>query len=396
MAYHICFLTIDFHNDVKGGGIGSYLLTLSQELVDRGHRVTIITISNRNEVIIENEVRIIFTATKNFHWYVYKLAFFARSWTLPIRELEWSFALWKSFRALHSEDPVDIIESTEIGNFFYRSKHDPPLVIRAHGDDWTIQIVEGRRTIGGWINHKLSLYSINRAAALSAVSQSQAERYQNWLRNNQFPIRVIYNPISPLMLETEHIDKPVSKIVLFTARLEKRKGILVLLKAIPKVLSVIPETIFLIAGRRHPSLNDTKIQETIGDLYYDKRVRFLGHVAWQEIQNYYQQAHIFVMPSLYEPFGISALEAMAYQLPVIASETGGLTEIVEDGRTGVFIETGNSEALASTIIKLLQNPEKVEKMGKQGYERVNNLFTVDKIADQTINFYTDVITNNFS
>jgi glycosyltransferase involved in cell wall biosynthesis len=99
------------------------------------------------------------------------------------------------------------------------------------------------------------------------------------------------------------------------------------------------------------------------------------------------------MPSFYETFGISVIEAMAFGLPVVATRAGGLPEVVEDGVTGILVPPGDSEALAEAQLRLLLDPDLRRRMGQAGRERVQSEFTVDRIVSQMLDVYHSVIRN---
>jgi glycosyltransferase involved in cell wall biosynthesis len=97
-----------------------------------------------------------------------------------------------------------------------------------------------------------------------------------------------------------------------------------------------------------------------------------------------------VFPSIYEPFGIVLLEAMACGKPVVASNVGGIPFVVEEGKTGLLFESGNVEDLADKIMTILENEELGEKMGEAGRERAKE-FTWDKIAERTVEVYKEIL-----
>jgi glycosyltransferase involved in cell wall biosynthesis len=118
----------------------------------------------------------------------------------------------------------------------------------------------------------------------------------------------------------------------------------------------------------------------------------------------YSHASVFVCPSIYEPFGIINLEAMACGTPVVASAVGGIPEVVIDGKTGVLIpfepisddnfEPKNPEQfskdLAEAVNDLLRSPEKSERMGRESRKRVEEKFSWESVARQTIGFYKEL------
>ena len=101
---------------------------------------------------------------------------------------------------------------------------------------------------------------------------------------------------------------------------------------------------------------------------------------------------MFVCPSVYEPFGLINLEAMACEAPVVASAVGGIVEVVEDGKTGVLVPPAQPEALADAIGRVLANPTLARDMGRAGRKRVEEKFSWASVAERTEQVYADAIT----
>ncbi|MEM2995478.1 MAG: glycosyltransferase, partial [Candidatus Bathyarchaeia archaeon] len=102
---------------------------------------------------------------------------------------------------------------------------------------------------------------------------------------------------------------------------------------------------------------------------------------------------VCVVPSLYEPFGITALEAMAAQTPVVASDTGGLAEIIEHDKTGVKVYADNSDSVAWGVLKVLTDEAYADKLRKNAYRKIIEEYNWEKISDETLNVYYHVITS---
>ncbi|MFL5401588.1 MAG: glycosyltransferase family 4 protein, partial [Gemmatimonadales bacterium] len=119
-------------------------------------------------------------------------------------------------------------------------------------------------------------------------------------------------------------------------------------------------------------------------------VTFLGWVPNAELPRYYRAAAVSVIPSLEEGFGIPAAEAMGCEVPVVASDAGGLPEVVEDGVTGLVVPRGDASALANAIGSLLANPQLRRQMGQAGRARALRLFDWDRSAEQFEELYGEV------
>ena len=126
------------------------------------------------------------------------------------------------------------------------------------------------------------------------------------------------------------------------------------------------------------------------DLGIAADVTFLGWVPNTELPPYYRAAAVSVIPSLEEGFGIPAAEAMGCEVAVVASDAGGLPEVVENGVTGLVVPRGDSTALAQAIGSLLADPDRRRAMGQAGRARALQLFDWDRSAEQFEQIYRDV------
>lgn len=102
----------------------------------------------------------------------------------------------------------------------------------------------------------------------------------------------------------------------------------------------------------------------------------------EEKKAFFENADIFIFPTLNEAFGLVLLEAMEHALPCIATDEGGISDIVDDGKTGFIVSKRNTEALADKIEYLLNHPEERMRMGKLGYKKFKNQFTVGKFEER--------------
>lgn len=172
--------------------------------------------------------------------------------------------------------------------------------------------------------------------------------------------------------------------VLFVGRLIEVKGIDKLLDA----FSLLDERYSLtIVGDRpaYVSPRDFKKENPFG-----KRVQFAGWVDNDTIDEYYQSSKVCVVPSMWpEAFGIVGLEAMKNKKPVVAFDTGGISEWLHDGENGFLVPRGNVELLAERIRFLLEHPAVAREMGEAGYQLLNTQFREDKHIDSLVFYYKE-------
>ncbi|MGI6491161.1 MAG: glycosyltransferase family 4 protein [Pelotomaculum sp.] len=182
---------------------------------------------------------------------------------------------------------------------------------------------------------------------------------------------------------------PDEKIVFYVGRLVKEKGVQVLLDAAPEILAEYPKTKFVIAGKG-PHLEHLQRQAAL--LGISNRVYFTGYISDEVRNSLYSWADVAVFPSLYEPFGIVALESMAARTPVVVSDCGGISEIVRHGEDGLKANTGNSHSLARNILAVLKQPQLGNMLRERAYQKAAVEFNWHHIARQTNSVYRDVWT----
>jgi glycosyltransferase involved in cell wall biosynthesis len=167
---------------------------------------------------------------------------------------------------------------------------------------------------------------------------------------------------------------------------DSKKGILYLLQA----LTLLPEMVTLtIVDQGKPF--KTYAPELVQRLGLASRVTFTGKVSAEELRQLYVSAEAVILPSLYEGFGLPAAESMACGTPVIATRAGALPEVVGEDGAGILIPTRNSQALAQAILEVLRDPPRREKMGIAGRQRVERLFTWERVAERTVEVYKELL-----
>jgi glycosyltransferase involved in cell wall biosynthesis len=158
-----------------------------------------------------------------------------------------------------------------------------------------------------------------------------------------------------------------------------RKGVRFLIRAAATLRPRYPDLTLVLAG---DGFERPELEGLAKDLGIADATTFLGWVPNPDLPAYYRAAAVSVIPSLEEGFGIPAAEAMGCEVPVVASDAGGLPEVVEDGVTGRVVPRGDAEALAAAIGDLLADDGLRARMGKAGRERALRLFDWDRSAER--------------
>lgn len=207
-------------------------------------------------------------------------------------------------------------------------------------------------------------------------------------------IDVVYNGVDPAKFEFEwskeeraaHRAKlalPDEKIVLYVGRFVREKGIQVLLNSAHTILAQEPKTKFLIVGGGHRE----RFEKFVQWAGLSDKVLFTGFMANRSLHQLYRVADVAVFPSLYEPFGIVALEAMAAGAPVVSSDAGGLKEVVKHDVTGTLSFASDAGSLAWAVLKVLRDPVRAERLADTAKIRLKVEFDWSRLADQTIEVY---------
>ena len=171
-----------------------------------------------------------------------------------------------------------------------------------------------------------------------------------------------------------------------------KNGIEYAIEAMKKIAERIPDTRLLLTGDGPLRPELERLAAGLGP----DRVRFLGLVSREEMRELYREADVVTLPSItsagtQETFGIAALEAMASEKPVIATDVGGLPELIRNGQDGIVIRERDSEALANAAIRLLTDKDLARALGREGRNRVLREFGVSQWAERVLDVYRDAV-----
>jgi len=180
---------------------------------------------------------------------------------------------------------------------------------------------------------------------------------------------------------------PEEKLILFVGRLVYEKGAHVLINAIPKILEKVNAK-FVIVGSGYMK---EQLSVIVKSMRLESKVLFTGFLDEDSLLKLQCSADVSVVPSLFEPFGIVALEAMAAKSPVVVSDTGGLGEIVEHDVTGVKVYPNNVESLAWGVAKVLSDERYRDSLRERALKRIQERYDWDKIAQKTERIYEGVL-----
>ena len=381
----------------------TYVHDINRHLVRRGHRVTVVapghpslapreTFDGVEVIRFAMELPADLTYGKVAQSRVSFLGKFARLAVMT----HYTEAQYRSTVGVARRVKADLIHAhwaipTGPSAVFAARRLGLPSVITMHGGDVYVNPEQGYDFPTRWYVRPPLRWTLRHASALTAITE---DCRQHALRAGAPPesIRLIFNGsdlrrFSPA--DYRHgTDEEWGPHMIFACRqLFPRKGIRFLIQAAARLKPRFPDLKLVLAG---DGFERPELVRLAQDLGIGADVTFLGWVPNSGLPKYYRAAAVSVIPSLEEGFGIPAAEAMGCEVPVVASDAGGLPEVVEDGVTGLIVPRGEVPPLAEAIGALLADPERRHRMGVAGRRRALELFDWDRTAEQFEQVYREI------
>lgn len=372
------------------GGIARHVAELYPEIVKLGHEVHLLTVEFGQaplyELVEGVHVHRVPVGYGNdfFHWVVNLNDSMGRHGGKLIQEDG-------TFDLIHAHDWL-------VGDGAIALKHTfkIPLIATIHATEFGRYngiYNDDHRYISG--KEKLLAYEAWRIIVCSNYMRQEVEHA---LESPWDKIDVIYNGIRPEKKPRTHefdalnfrhrFAEDTEKIVYYVGRMSYEKGVSVLLNAAPKVIREMAGKVkFVIVGGG----NTDPLKQQACNLGIWDKCYFTGFMPDADLDKFQTVANCAVFPSLYEPFGIVALESFAARVPVVVSDTGGLPEVVQHTKTGVVTRTNNPDSLAWGILEVLKNPDYCQWLVDNAYEDLERRFSWPKLAQQTEAVYQRVV-----
>ena len=247
-----------------------------------------------------------------------------------------------------------------------------------------------------WVKTKMAFlksflrWGIGFSDKVTAISSYTAREVRELVPDDEVAVEVIpYTITVTAKLNQESQAKPLLPLVLYVGRLVERKGVEYLIRAFAEVVREVPSELVIVG--KGPE--DERLHQLTEELNLVQKVHFKGWVSQDELEQLYNQCNVFVLPAIIdskgdtEGLGVVLLEAMSYMKPVVASNLGGITDIVKDRETGLLVNEKDPHGLSEAIKSLLSDPSLAASLGKRGYEHVQKQFSWEKILTQWTSLY---------
>lgn len=372
------------------GGIARHVAELYPEIVKLGHEVHLITVESETAPLFETvdgiQVhRVPVEHSPDFlHWVTHMNESMGR----------------QGAKLFSEEKPFDLIHAHDwlVGDAAIALKHafKVPLIVTIHATEHgrcNGLHNETQRYIGEKEKHL-----VYEAWRVIVCSQYMRHEVQRGFHCPGDKVDVIYNGIRADKKCPIHAQKDWEfrrkfagdgeKLVFYVGRMSYEKGVVVLLNAAPKILWIMGGRVkFVIIGGG----NTDYLKSQAWNLGIWQNCYFTGFMSDADLDRFRTVADCAVFPSLYEPFGIVALESFAARVPVVVSDTGGLPEVVQHGKTGIVTRTNHPDSLAGGILEVLRNPGSVQQLVENAYADLDRRFNWIELAKQTEGVYRQVM-----
>ncbi|MEW6075197.1 MAG: glycosyltransferase family 4 protein [Candidatus Omnitrophota bacterium] len=396
---NVCLVSREYPPETGWGGIGRYTYLLAHGLAAAGHTVHVIAQGlDSDKEYFDDKVHIHRIAHRQlfYHKGVFK--------EFGLR-LEYGACVKRKIKELAQRQRIDIVEGPNFSGetFVFSLGKKIPLVTRLHTTFREVMEFLGWRNnldrhLASWMEDA----TIAHSDTILCSTRLHAENILGDITEKQSRVKIV-----PLGVPLPDLSQccPAGSThngrgrVLFVGRLEKRKGIHVLCRAIPYVLDKVPDATFDIIGRdlyvtphgvsfsgNEQDSAKMKLMQSIPEKYRD-RVVFRGHIEAGALADYYMNCDVFVAPSLYESFGLIYIEAMSYAKPVIGCGVGGVPEVIADKETGFLVPPEDHYSLAEAITRLLTDSRLRAALGVHARKLVEEKFTVTHMVENTVSAY---------
>lgn len=401
---HICVVTREFPGFSPSGGVGTLYYHLCSELLLMGHRVSVVVPASTANSYHQGNFSVYSTPPVDVNVSSVDPAF--------VRNIAWSTAVFRQIADIHENHPIDVVDSSlwdseALALALLPPHARPKLVVRL------VTPYALSAEINGWEpDAQVAEFFIAAEAALLSGADaivpisksicSSVEEIHKISRGSHWSTVLAGIPYWPYFDVNSNYDSvpqleslpngllESGKYILFLGRLERRKGIDLLLEASVDFLTAAPGFHLILAGRDVDNWQARANEHPVAE-----RVHFLGEVEDAVRDKLLARAFCLAFPSRYESFGLVPLEAFVHGVPVVATRVAAIPEVIEDGISGLLFEPGSRSELAGAITNLTRLPGLREKLSEGARARVRTLSS-RRMANTSVHLYRSLVTRDFA
>jgi glycogen(starch) synthase len=371
------------------GGIARHCEGLAKALVKQNHEVHLFTLDFPGSPNYEemDGVKVYRASTELGHpnfltWVLLFNHFLTKRMADVIHQVD--------FDVMHVHDWLAAFSGISFKHYMKK-----PMVLTVHSTE--VGRAQGLHSPDSFSINGIEWWSMYEADRVIVCSQSMKDEICGHFNLPQDKVDVIPNAIDATKYQTS-VDRGAvrqrygvgygEKLILCVGRLVPQKGVEYFIRAIPSIARRYPEAKFIIVGE---GWSRDILEAEARASGQNRKIQFTGFASDQEVIDLMTSADVLVVPSIYEPFGIVALEGMATGVPVVASKVGGLAEVIDHDQTGIFVYPKNPESIAWGIDRVLSDPDHARWLTENAKEKLHKAYSWEAVAMKTVNVYRKVV-----
>jgi len=377
----IAFLTPEYPHSKTGasGGIGTSIKNLAVGLLAEGCSVRVLVYGKKEEGVFDDN-GICIQQIRNV-----KLK--GLSWYLTRKKLQ------KIINTLYHDKEIDLVEAPDWTGITSFINANCPIVIRLNGSDTYFCHLDQRPV--KWYNKLHEKRALQKADALLSVSKFTADTTNEVFSFDQ-KFTIIPNCIDLIAFRPDTANHVNADTILYFGSLIRKKGLLELPFIFNEVIDKYPKAKLVLVGKDVPDIvsGNPSTWEMMQGLFTVQaliNVDYIGAVTYQKIKKYINEATVCVFPTFAEALPVSWIEAMAMQKPIVASNIGWATEVMDDSINGFLVHPTHHLEYANRIIQLLENVQLQKEFGIEARKKVTEKFSIAVVAKESLSFYNSLI-----
>jgi len=391
----ICLVSQEYPPETAWGGVGTQTWVKARALTRLGHEVHVLACSADERPNLRTEVHDGVTVHR-IHPPGYEFPIYGK----PLWLLGYTWGVVTALYTLMERHAFDVLDFPEFGGEGFAYQIDRtrwnwvPVVVQLHGPMTMFLDLLGWPERGSRL-HKLGMFmeefSLQNADAIMACSGGVADVASRAYGLDRDAIDVVHCGVDTAIFSPATADSPLAErpTVLSVGKMVKNKGPLVVTEAVLALRHKYPDIHlqFIGTGTDIPVMIEARAREEAAEA----NIELLGFVELDRLPDYYRKAHVFCSPAEYEGFGQVYTEALACGCPVVASTSGGGSEAVDDGETGLLVPPNDVAATAKALDAILSSPALRQRMSAAGLRRVSDYFQMDRYIERVVAVYEKAI-----
>lgn len=408
---HIGFVTHHYPPGQSADGISTYSALMAGEMIRRGHTVTVFSrvcenLTADRDSAGDPRLRVHYVVGRVPSIRLVRVAYYrvgGRLFPGRVQSRKFGRGLREAVLQTHRKKPIDVLECPEVrGIPLWLETLRVPVIVRLHGAcavTWPYNGQRADRVLRGIA--RMERRCLNRAQFLSAPSHAVVEETRRALNLPLKNVRIVPNPTDTGLTHAGQGNGTNDRTILFVGSVDLLKGFDVLVRAFDMLLrsprcsdirlNVVGADHGLLLDGRHLVSGPQFVRQTIGDSEAASRIAMHGRLSYQEVQDLRCHRPITVVPSRFENFPNTVLEAMAAACSVVVSNVGGSREIIQHERNGLLFRSCDANDLAAQLERLLADTALRARLGDQARTDVAQRYDTRIVGDQMSAFLGEVV-----